>query len=83
MGVKLGLSHKANNIDRGCFRTGWCGKCMDLRGRKWQEAGGDCIMRGVVTCTLHQRNIVWVIKWSMGGRYTTHRRDEKYSQNVG
>jgi hypothetical protein len=29
---------------------------MDIRGRKWWEAGGDCIMRSFITCTLHQRN---------------------------
>jgi hypothetical protein len=27
---------------------------LDLRGRKWQEAGEDCIMRSFVTCTLHK-----------------------------
>jgi hypothetical protein len=26
---------------------------LDLRGRKWREAGEDCIMRSFVTCTLH------------------------------
>jgi hypothetical protein len=25
-----------------------------LRGRKWQEAEEDCIMRSFITCTLHQ-----------------------------
>jgi hypothetical protein len=28
---------------------------LDLRGRKWQEAGEDCIMRRSITCALHQR----------------------------
>jgi len=27
---------------------------LELRGRKWQEAGEDCIMRSFMTCTLHQ-----------------------------
>jgi hypothetical protein len=27
---------------------------VDLRGRKLQEAGEDCIMRSFTTCTLHQ-----------------------------
>jgi len=27
---------------------------LDLRGRKWQEAEEDCIMRSFITCTLHQ-----------------------------
>jgi hypothetical protein len=27
---------------------------LDLRGRKWWEAGEDCIMRSFITCTLHQ-----------------------------
>jgi len=30
---------------------------LDLRERKWQEAGEDRIMRSFITCTLHQ--IVW------------------------
>jgi hypothetical protein len=34
---------------------------VDLRWRKWGEAGEDCIMRSFITCTLHQ-NIVRVIK---------------------
>jgi hypothetical protein len=25
---------------------------LNLRGRKWQEAGEDCIMRSFITCTL-------------------------------
>jgi hypothetical protein len=25
-----------------------------LRGRKWREAGEDCIMRSFITCTLQQ-----------------------------
>jgi hypothetical protein len=27
---------------------------LDLRGRKCQEAGEDCIMRSFIACTLHQ-----------------------------
>jgi hypothetical protein len=27
---------------------------MDIRGRKWQEAGEDCKMNSLITCTLHQ-----------------------------
>jgi len=27
---------------------------LDLRRRKWQEAGEDCMMRNFITCTLHQ-----------------------------
>jgi hypothetical protein len=27
---------------------------LHIRGRKWQEAGEDCIMRSFITCTLHQ-----------------------------
>jgi hypothetical protein len=34
---------------------------LDLRGKKWQEAGEDCIMRISITCTLHQR-IIRMIK---------------------
>jgi hypothetical protein len=27
---------------------------MDLRGRKWQEVGEECIMRIFINCMLHQ-----------------------------
>jgi hypothetical protein len=27
---------------------------LDIRGRKWQEAGEDYIMRSFTTCMLHQ-----------------------------
>jgi hypothetical protein len=37
---------------------------LDLRGRKWQEAGEDCIMRGFITCALirlmKSRRMKWV-----------------------
>jgi hypothetical protein len=26
---------------------------LDLRRRKWQEAGEECTMRSVIACTLH------------------------------
>jgi hypothetical protein len=28
-----------------------CLEYLDLRGRKWREAGEDCIMRSFITCT--------------------------------
>jgi len=27
---------------------------LDLRGKKWQEAGEDCIMRSFITFALHK-----------------------------
>jgi len=33
-----------------------------LRGRKWREAGEDCIMKNFITCTLHQ-----ILGWSSRG----------------
>jgi hypothetical protein len=33
-------------------RRGCCREYLDLRGRKWQEAGEDCIMRSFITCTV-------------------------------
>jgi hypothetical protein len=48
---------------------------LDLRGRKWQEAEEDCIMRSFMTCTLHQilfhYHIIRVIK-SRNMRWTGH-----------
>jgi hypothetical protein len=29
-------------------------RIFGTRGRKWQETGEDCIMRGFITCTYHQ-----------------------------
>jgi len=29
-------------------------RTLDLRGRKWQEAGEDCIMRSFIICTFHE-----------------------------
>jgi hypothetical protein len=37
-----------------CLRTGCWGGYLDLRGRKWHEAGEDCIMTSFITCMLHQ-----------------------------
>jgi hypothetical protein len=58
LGVKLGLTHDGKNIDWGCLRTGCWGEYLDLRGRKWREAGEDCIMRSFITCTLHHISFV-------------------------
>jgi hypothetical protein len=60
MGVKPGLSHWGKIIDGGRLRTGYWGEYLDLRGRKWQEAREDCIMRNFITCTLHQMLLVWI-----------------------
>jgi len=38
----------------GILRTGCWGEYLDLRGRTWREAGGDCIMWSFITCTLHK-----------------------------
>jgi hypothetical protein len=27
---------------------------LEVKGGKWREAGGDCIMRNFINCTLHQ-----------------------------
>jgi hypothetical protein len=44
-GVVVLLSAAAVNVSR---------KYLDLRGRKWREAGEDYIMRNFLTCTCHQ-----------------------------
>jgi len=45
MGVKLGLSHWGKNTDWWCFWTGCWEEYLDLRWRKWWEAGEGYIMR--------------------------------------
>jgi hypothetical protein len=47
------------------LRTGRWGEYLDLRGRKWREAGEDYIMRNFITCTLHQILLGWS---SQGGQ---------------
>jgi hypothetical protein len=47
IGVKHGLSHQGMYIDGRCLRTWGLRRIeyLELRGRKWWEAGEDCIMR--------------------------------------
>jgi hypothetical protein len=52
MGIKLGLSHQGRSINWGCLRTGCGGEYFELRGRKWQEAGIDSILRCFMTCRM-------------------------------
>jgi len=54
---------------------------LDLRGRKWREAGEDCTMRSFITCTLHHIYEGDKIKVDeMGRAYSTHGKDEKWVQ---
>jgi hypothetical protein len=53
MGVKLGISHQRKNrkvFEKKVLRRSGP---LDLRGRKWQDAGEDCTVRNFRTCTLH------------------------------
>jgi hypothetical protein len=52
MGVELGLSHEAWHRWR-MFGHRLLKKYFGLRGRKWHEAGEDCMMRSFITFTLH------------------------------
>jgi len=36
------------------LKTGCRGEYIDLRGRKWQDAGEDFIARSFITSALHQ-----------------------------
>jgi hypothetical protein len=57
---------------------------LDLSGRKWQEAGEDCIMKSFIICMLHKYYSGDQIKEDkIGGRCSTHGRDEKYNILVG
>jgi len=44
------------------MRKQYWGECLDLRGRKYQEAGEDCIMKSFVNCIFHQ-----ILGWSSQG----------------
>jgi len=57
---------------------------LDLRGRKWQEAAEDCIMRSFITCTLHIYYLDDQVKEdALGGTWNTRGRNEKSIQNFG
>jgi hypothetical protein len=64
----------------GCMRTEWRREYLDLRERKWQEAGEECIMRSFITCTLHQI----LLGWSDQGRWhaTEHTAHIKEMRNA-
>jgi len=55
--------NSASNTERtwieGSFRTGCWGEYLNLRERKWQEAGEVCIMRSFMTCTLYRILLGW------------------------
>jgi len=53
---------------------------LDLRGRKGQETGEDCIMRSFMTCTLHHI-VIRVIK-SRRMRWTVHVVRMEETRNV-
>jgi hypothetical protein len=56
---------------------------LDLRGRKWQEAGEDCTMRNFITYTLHQIvSCDQIIEDEMGRACSFHGRDEMCVQNL-
>jgi len=56
---------------------------LDLRGKKWREAGEHCIMRSFVTFILHQILCDQVEDNEMDGACSAHGRDEKCAQNFG
>jgi len=48
------------------LRTGCWGEHLDLTGRKWREAGEDCIMSSFMTCTL-RRLLLLLLEYSNQG----------------
>jgi len=79
IGVKLGHSHWGKNIVWGHLRTGCWGKYLDLRGRKWQEAGEDCEELHNSYSSPNIRVINLRMRWA----HSMHGRDEKCRQNFG
>jgi len=51
-----------------------------LRGRKWWEAGEDCIMRSFITWSLHQMGDQ-IKEDEMGGACSMYGKVEKWVQN--
>jgi hypothetical protein len=67
MGTKLGLTLRAvyglrvfeNRVLRGIFglkrvEVDCRSQLKKKRGRMWQENGEECMVRSIITCTLHQ-----------------------------
>jgi len=54
---------------------------LDLRGRKWREAGEDCIMRSFIKLYASPY-VIRVKKDEMGETCIRHGRHEKYIQHV-
>jgi len=50
----LSLALKEVHKWTGVLKTGSWGEYLDPRGRNLREAEGDCIMKMVITCTLHE-----------------------------
>jgi len=50
-----------NGSSNGFSSWRWWGEYLDLRGRKWREAGEDSVMRSFITCNASP-NIIMVIK---------------------
>jgi hypothetical protein len=55
---------------------------LDLRERKWQEAGEDCIMRSFITCTLHKILGYQNKEGEMDRTCSIHGREVKHSVSV-
>jgi hypothetical protein len=57
---------------------------LDLRRKKWREAGEDCIMRSFITCKLELMLLKDQIKEDeMGGAYGTYEREVKCIRYFG
>jgi hypothetical protein len=58
--ICLLISHAEGRTQiEGVWEQGAEEKYLDLRGRKWREAGEDCIMKSFITFTLHQILLGW------------------------
>jgi hypothetical protein len=52
--IQFKISHtKGRTYIEGFWERGADENNLDLRGRKWQECGKDCIMRSFINCTRH------------------------------
>jgi len=57
---------------------------MGIRGRKWREAGGDCIISSFLSCTPTKYDTGDQVKDDeLDGTCGTHGKYEKCVQNVG
>jgi hypothetical protein len=77
--LTLGKEHRVRVFENRALR-----RIFGPRGRKWREAGEDCVMRSFITCTHHQiLSGCQIQENEMGGIRSTHEMRNVYKIVIG